>query len=351
MATDHPADQYRLVRARTPLRISLGGGGTDVSPYLEDKGGVALTLAIDKYAYVTVMRQPESDSPLLVQSLDFDQLAQFESEQDLALDGRLDLAKSVIRRLAADRLRTGIEIYMHTDAPPGSGLGTSSAVTATLVGAVAGHVGRTLGAYDVAQMAFEIERVDVGIAGGRQDQYACVFGGCNFIEFTADDTIVNPLRLPADVIRELQYSLILCYTGKTRLSANIIERQVAAYERRDQDVELALDRVKEAAFEMKTRLLRGQIHALGELLDYSWQQKKKFDSQITDAQIDEMYEAARNAGALGGKLLGAGGGGFLLLLAPFARRHIVAQRLTEAGGHIVDFGLDYEGMVTWAPNG
>jgi D-glycero-alpha-D-manno-heptose-7-phosphate kinase len=220
-------------------------------------------------------------------------------------------------------------------------------MTVALVGTLAHLLKIPLSDYDTAELAYRIEREEAGIRGGRQDQYAASFGGFNFIEFLAGKTVVNPLRIKQEILNELEYRLLLCYTGKTRLSAGIIDDQVGGYIERKHDVVHALDETKALAIEMKNALLLGQIDEFGSFLDQGWQCKKRFSDKITDPGIEQLYDAARQNGVLGGKLLGAGGGGYLLLLCEFDKWHIVAQKLEELGGKVTRFAFEFNGLQTW----
>ena len=330
-------------RARAPLRISLCGGGTDVSPYPEEHGGMVLSATINQYAYASL--RPRRDSRLTLASLDYDVVARYDHPRRLKLDGNLDLIKAVVR---AFKVRRGADLWVHSDAPPGSGLGSSSTLVVALIGVISKWLGRTLSSYDVAELAYRIERVDIGLAGGRQDQYAAAFGGFNFIEFDADGTVVNPLRIRTDVLNELEYRLLLCYMGQTRQSARIIERQTAAYRAGQSAVVEALHRLKRETLEMKKALLLGKVDALGELLHQAWESKKQLDEGISTSHVDRLYRLARKEGAIGGKMPGAGGGGYFLLLTRFDRKHRVAAVLEKHGGQVVPFQFERRGLVTWA---
>ena len=334
-----------IIRSKAPLRISFGGGGTDVSPYPEERGGVTLSTTIDKYAYCTLVTR--DDDSIKVESLDYDMVTNYRTGDQLPYDGKLDLVKAAIKVMG---VKKGLNLFLHSDAPPGSGLGTSSTMAVALVGTFKQWLKLPLTDYEAAELAYHIEREELGIRGGKQDQYAACFGGFNFIEFFSDRTIVNPLRIKQEVLNELEYRLMLCYTGKTRLSAGIIDDQVSGYRQKKEDVVRALDETKELAIAMKNALLLGQIDEFGSLLHRAWSSKKRFSTKISDSQIDELYEVARENGAIGGKLLGAGGGGYLLLLCEFDRRHIIAQRLEQLGGKIVSFAFEFHGLQTWEVN-
>jgi D-glycero-alpha-D-manno-heptose-7-phosphate kinase len=330
-------------RARAPLRISLCGGGTDVSPYPEEHGGMVLSATINQYAYASL--RPRRDSRLTLASLDYDMVARYDHPRRMKLDGNLDLIKAVVR---AFKVRRGADLWVHSDAPPGSGLGSSSTLVVALIGVMSEWLTRPMPDYDVAELAYRIERLDLGLAGGRQDQYASAFGGFNFIEFNADGTVVNPLRIRPDVLNELEYRLLLCYMGQTRQSAKIIERQTAAYRAGEVSVVEALHRLKSETLEMKKALLLGKVDALGELLHEAWESKKRLDEGISNHHVDQLYRLARREGAIGGKMPGAGGGGYFLLLTRFDRKHRVAAVLEKHGGQVVPFQFERRGLVTWA---
>lgn len=337
-----------IIRSKAPLRISFCGGGTDVPPYPEEKGGVVLSTTIDKYSYASLI--PQDEPVISVKSLDFDVVAKYDVDHKLVYDGELDLVKAVINTISGAN-ETGFDLFLHSDAPPGSGLGSSSTMTVTIVGLMREWLQKPWTNYDIAQLAYKIEREVLGIKGGKQDQYAATFGGFNFIEFHKDYTVVNPLRISPIILNELEYHLLLCYTGKTRLSARIIETQVQGYVDRKASSVAALDELKQITLDMKTALLQGRLNDFGILLHDAWENKKQLAKQITNEGIDLLYETARTYGALGGKILGAGGGGYLLVYCPFDQKHIIAARLEEAGGQVVKFGFEQNGLQTWEVNG
>lgn len=332
-----------IVRSKAPLRFSFAGGGTDVPPYPQERGGAVLSVTVNKYAYASLLLT--DDDAITVHSLDYDIVAKYHSEADLAYNGELDLVKAAIRRMAVEK--RGLQLFLHSDAPPGSGLGSSSSLVVALVGLFRHWLREPLTDYQIAELAYQIERVDLGIKGGMQDQYAAAFGGVNFIEFNDRAVIVNPLRVSPDYLNELEYNLLLCYTGCTRVSANIVARQTESFIAKREEVVRALDAQKEMAIQMKNALLQGHLDDFGQLLHEAWQTKKHLDPAITTPQIDEMYQVGRREGALGGKILGAGGGGYLLLYCPFDRKHVVAAALERLGGQVVDFGFEPRGLQTW----
>ena len=334
------------IRSRVPLRISFGGGGTDVSPYCDEYGGVVLNATIDRYASVTL--KPTKSEDVIVKSIDYDLTLNYKINEDFAFNGQLDLIKGVVR-IMKERfgLNEGMEIYVQNDAPPGSGLGSSSAVCVALIGAFKELLKLPLTPYDIAELAFKIERIDLGIKGGRQDQYASAFGGFNFMEFYKDHTIVNPLRLQEDLIDELQYSLVIAYIGGSHESAGILERQINNVKDKKESSLEAMHNIKALAIEMKNALVMGKLGKFGKLLDKEWNYKKMMAAGITNKFIDELYESAIKAGALGGKVSGAGGGGYMFFFTDFDKRYSVIKSLKEHGAEIVDFSFTNHGLKTW----
>lgn len=335
-----------IIRAKAPLRISFAGGGTDVPPYCHEKGGAVLCTTINKYAYTSLL--PNMSDIIEVNSLDFDIVAKYNCNQEFDYTGKLGLVKAVLKNL---EIKNGCSVYLHSDAPPGSGLGSSSTLVVAMMGAILEWQNLSLDKYEISERAIHIERRDLGIAGGYQDQYASCFGGFNFIEFYRDGVTVNSLRIPEYLMNELEYNMVLCYTGGIRLSANIIKDQVQNFEAGKADTLQAMDELKEIAYAMKSQLLRGNLSNFGRLLHYGWENKKKMSSKISNPQIDTLYEEALKAGALGGKLLGAGGGGYILLFCPYEKKHKVSERLEAMGGKVISWGFDLHGLQKWSING
>ena len=330
-----------VIRGRAPLRVSFGGGGTDVEPFCVNQGGAIIGSTINKYAYCSIV--PREDEEIIVHSLDFDMTVKYNTRENYVYDGKLDLVKAALKSM---EIRQGCEVYLQCDAPPGSGLGTSSTVMVAMLAAMARWKGVEMDAYQLADLAYQVEREDLKIAGGYQDQYAATFGGFNFIEFHGrNNVVVNPLRIKKDIIHELQYNLLLCSTGNIHVSATIIKDQVQNYEKKDAFD--AMCEVKALAYALKDELLKGNLHNFGKLLNYGWESKKRMSSKITNPQVDALYNEAMAAGALGGKLLGAGGGGYLLMYCPYNLRHKVAARLEAAGGQLTDWVFELRGAQSW----
>jgi D-glycero-alpha-D-manno-heptose-7-phosphate kinase len=333
-----------IVRAKTPLRISFAGGGTDVPPYPERYGGCVLNATIDNFAWGSL--RPRNDGRIRIESADLDLEVEFNVNDEVQLDGKLDLAKAAIKRLRALE-SGGFEIFLHCDAPPGSGLGSSSALVVTLVGLVLEFKGSASEPYGLAKTAYSIEREDLQISGGLQDQYAAAFGGFNFMEFEKDRVIVNPLRIRRATLNELEHNLLLCYTGKTRRSDHIIDDQTSRLTSNQEDTLRGLREQKELAVSMKNALLTGKLTNFGDLLHSAWLAKKKMSDRISSPVIDEFYEEARKTGAIGGKITGAGGGGFMMFYCEFEKKHRVAARLRAMGAIPTEFAFEEDGFQTW----
>jgi len=334
------------IRCRAPLRLSFGGGGTDVSPYPETKGGIVISTTIDRYAYVTIRKN--SDKILRINSQDFNLLETFKSVSALKQTSKLNLVRAAFSYMKINKI--GFDVVLQVDSPPGSGLGTSSAITVALIGAISQLKNKSLTPYELAHAAYVTEREVAMIKGGMQDQYASTFGGLNLIEFKKNSVIVNPLRLRPEIQNELFASLILCDTGSRHLSAKILSRQIDSYKRKDKSVMESLDKIKHLALEVKNSLLKGDLNNFGELLDYSWHYKKNLDKKITNPKIEKIYNTAKNGGAIGGKLLGAGGGGHMLFVSDLENKVSIIKKLTKIGCKIIKFNFDQTGVQIWKVN-
>lgn len=337
-----------LIRSKAPLRLGLAGGGTDVAPYSELYGGTILNATISMFAYATI--EPRQDGKIILNSIDKNENYEFQAADNLAIDGNLDLHKGIYNRVVKDFAKKSLAFKLSTyvDAPPGSGLGTSSTLVVAILGAFAEWLGLPLGEYDLAHLAFEIERVDLKMAGGKQDQYAATFGGVNFMEFFKEDkVIVNPLRIHDKYLDELAHNLILYHTETSRLSSRIIEQQSQNVMKKNTRTIEAMHKLKEQAIMMKEAILKGELDKIGEILDFGWQYKKHMASGITNPFIDEVYKTAIKHGATGGKISGAGGGGFMFFYCPGLTRSTVVEALKKFGGQTKRYEFTSKGLTTW----
>jgi D-glycero-alpha-D-manno-heptose-7-phosphate kinase len=337
-----------IIRSKAPLRLGLAGGGTDVAPFSELYGGAILNATISMYAYASI--QPRHDGKVVFNSLDKQEVYTLDSAPYLEIDGNLDLHKGIYNRIVRDFAPgpLSFELSTYVDAPPGSGLGTSSTLVVAIVGAFAEWLNLPLGEYDLAHLAYEIERVDLKMAGGKQDQYAATFGGVNFMEFSKDDkVIVNPLRIRDKYLDELAHNLILYHTETSRLSSRIIEQQTRNVMAKNEKSLEAMHKLKEQAVMMKEAILKGELDKIGEILDFGWKFKKNLAEGVSNPFIDEIYGEAIKAGATGGKISGAGGGGFMFFYCPGNTRSTVVNALKKFGGQTKRYEFTSKGLSTW----
>lgn len=337
-----------IIRSKAPLRLGLAGGGTDVSPYADLHGGSILNATINMFAHTTII--PKNDGKIHLEALDMGYKETLDSEEYLEPNGKLALLKGVYNRIIKDYIHKPIsfELYTYVDAPPGSGLGSSSTLVVSIIGAFAEWFNIPLGEYDIAHLAYEIERKDLGLAGGRQDQYAATFGGFNFMEFYADEkVIVNPLRIKQKYAAELEHNLVLFYMGTSRESAKIIEKQTANISRKNEDAIQATHRLKEQSIKMKEAILMGNIDSIGGVLHYGWESKKMMAAGISNPEIDEIYDIALKNGATGGKISGAGGGGFFFFYCPIVSRHKLIKSLEPMDIRHQSYHFTRTGLYTY----
>jgi D-glycero-alpha-D-manno-heptose-7-phosphate kinase len=344
-----------IYRSKAPLRIGLAGGGTDVSPYSDLYGGAILNATLSLYAKATI--EPLTENKIILEAIDRNEAQQFDWNISLPIDGKLDLLKGVYNRIQKDYQikepafpagRQGFRLSTFVDAPAGSGLGTSSTLVVAILGAFAEMLKLPMGEYDMAHYAYEIERMDLKLAGGKQDQYAATFGGVNFMEFYANDkVIVNPLRVKQQHLFELENNLLLYYTSTSRESAEIIKKQSKnVTENKEGSIE-AMHHLKDQARMMKEALLKGKLNEIGEILDYGFQQKRQMAEGISNPLMEEIYEAAKKAGATGGKISGAGGGGFMIFYCPVNTKYKVIKSLENFGGQVRNYQFVEHGLKTW----
>lgn len=336
-----------IVRSRAPLRLGLAGGGTDVSPYCDTFGGVVLNATIDLHAHCTIL---EATDRIIFSATDIGIRTEYPVSESLAIDGKLDLHKGVYNRIVRDfGVRPGaFRMTTYSDAPPGSGLGSSSTMVVAIVKAFVEWLGLPLGEYEIASLAYKIEREDLGLAGGKQDQYAATFGGFNFMEFNRDGSVVvNPLRVKRWILDELESSMILYYTGASRESASIIDEQKHNAKSGNTQAIEAMHAVRASCAEMKASLLRGEINRFARILGESWVSKKQMAASISNPAIEIVFDKAMSAGAVAGKISGAGGGGFAMFVVDPERRIEVVNALNTLEGKVVDFSFTEGGCHGW----
>jgi D-glycero-alpha-D-manno-heptose-7-phosphate kinase len=338
-----------IVRARAPLRLGLGGGGTDVSPYCDVNGGYVLNATIDRYAYAVIKTL---NKPFLRFVATDQQTEKIKTiAEPLELNGKLDLHKAVYNEMMKQYnggKSLPMELSTFCDAPAGSGLGSSSTLVVVMIRAFAELLNLPLDDYTIAHLAYKIERVDCGLQGGRQDQYSATFGGFNFMEFYADDrAVINPLRIKDWIICELEASLLLFYTGVSRESAKIIADQSNNVTKGSAKAMEAMHGIKKEALVMKECLLKGDFDGLVESMRQGWESKKQSARTVSNPLIDQIYDAAIGSGALAGKVSGAGGGGFMMFFVPPERRMDVVRTLNSYEGQVSNCHFTKHGAQAW----
>ncbi|MEE0991441.1 MAG: dehydrogenase [Bacteroidales bacterium] len=337
-----------IIRSKAPLRLGLAGGGTDVSPFSDIYGGCILNATISLFAYCDII--PRNDNRIVMITEDRGERFESESMKELPLDGNLDILKAIYNRVVKDFDLPPLSFELHTfvDAPAGSGLGTSSTLVVAVLGAFVQWLRLPLAEYDIAALAYSIERIDLRLAGGKQDQYAATFGGFNFMEFYAENkVIVNPLRIKESIMNELSRNLVLFYTSTSRSSADIIERQQKnVVANNTQSIE-AMQQLKKQAVLMKEALLRNELDKIGDILNLGWEYKRQMAKGISTDLFEDVYKAALNAGARGGKISGAGGGGYIFFYCPDCVRYRVIEALSNFGGKVRRFEFTKQGLQTW----
>lgn len=338
-----------IVRSRAPLRLGLAGGGTDISPYCDIHGGYILNATIDRYAYAVIKTLDTPEVRFIAtdqQSVKVKSLS-----EPLLLDGELDLHKAVYNHMI-QHFNAGVPIALELstfcDAPAGSGLGSSSTLVVVMIRAFVELLNLPLDDYAVAHLAFKIERVDCGLQGGRQDQYSATFGGFNFMEFYAEErAVINPLRIKNWILCELEASLLLFYTGVSRESAKIIADQSNNVSAGSIEAINAMHGIKREAQIMKECLLRGDFDGIVDSMQQGWENKKRSAKTVSSPHIDEIYTASLEAGALAGKVSGAGGGGFMMFFVPPEKRMNVVRTLNTFNGQVSNCHFTKNGSQAW----
>ncbi|HIJ96529.1 MAG TPA: dehydrogenase [Desulfuromonadales bacterium] len=339
----------KIIRARAPLRLGLAGGGSDVSPYCDVHGGYVLNATIDRYAYTVI--KSLNEPCIRFKSTDQQKEEVYPLSEYLELDGKLDLHKAVYNEIVRkynEGKPIALEMSTFCDAPVGSGLGSSSTLVVVMICAFAELLNLPLDDYTIASIAYKTERIDAGLQGGRQDQYSATFGGFNFMEFYANDhAIVNPLRIKEWIICELEASLVLFYTGVSRESAKIIADQSDNMKTGDNDAIEAMHGIKREALTMKECLLRGNFEGIVSSMREGWENKKRSASTVSNPLIDKIYNTAIHAGALAGKVSGAGGGGFMMFFVPPDKRMDVVRALHGFEGQVSNCHFTSNGAQAW----
>lgn len=338
-----------LIRSKAPLRLGFAGGGSDVSPYCDQYGGAVLNASINLSSFCTI--EPTEDGMVTFVAYDREEEFVAPSATSYAYDGLLDLHKGVYNRIVQDfndGQPLSLKISTYSDAPAGSGLGSSSTMVVAILTAFAELLHLPLGEYDVAHLAFEIERQDIGLRGGAQDQYAATFGGVNFMEFHEQNRVtVNPLRIKKWILSELEASTVLYYTGVSRSSDKIIAQQIESYKSGSGKSVEAVHQLKRDASAMKEALLRGNIRQFGEILGRSWEVKRQVADQISNPEIEKVMAVASDAGAWAGKVSGAGGGGFIMFIVDPVDRVKLVRALNQQDGDVVPFQFEPHGASAW----
>jgi D-glycero-alpha-D-manno-heptose-7-phosphate kinase len=338
-----------IVRSRAPLRIGLAGGGTDVSPYSDVYGGCILNATINMFAYTTI--ETRDDEKVHFHAADMKKTFEANAQSNFELTNDLLLHTAIYNRVVRDfnnNKPLAINVITYSDAPPGSGLGSSSTMVVSILAAYRELLKLPLGEYDLAHLAFEIEREDCQLSGGKQDQYAATFGGVNFMEFHQDRVLVNPLRIRSEILSELESQMILYFTGVSRDSGKIIDDQIkAAGDKSDNKSLDSLHLVKEHAFEMKECLLRNDIDGMSAILKASWEAKKGTSKSISNAHVEQVAKLAIANGAKALKLSGAGGGGFMMIFAEPTQKLPLMQLLESTDGQVHKFQLTQTGVQAW----
>lgn len=337
-----------IVRSKAPLRLGLAGGGTDVSPYSDLYGGLVLNATINLYAYC-IIEEISGDS-IEINSYDSGSVEILPKTDFLSINGKSSLIKGVYNRIVKD-FNPDIppfKITTYNDAPPGSGLGSSSTMVVAVIKAFSEWLSLPLGDYDMAQLAYMVERKDLNFSGGKQDQYAATFGGFNYMEFLKDDlVIVNPLKIKRWIVDELESSMLLYFCGKSRSSADIIDEQKRNTLDKNFAAIEAMHKIKQHALDMKLAILKGDMDSFAGIIRESWENKKKMASSITNQTIQEAMEVALSAGAKAGKVSGAGGGGFIMFVVDPALRVRVESALSALDGRLMPFQFSEGGAHGW----
>ncbi len=334
--------QKTFARARAPVRVSFGGGGTDLTHYFVEHGGAVMNATISIYSHASLRKR--DDQSVKIYSRDLNETLEAENISELLKkSGKMSLILSLIRLINPT---FGFELQIGSDFPVGSGLGGSAVVLASIIGCFNQFREDHWDNYEMAEIAFQAERITLDVAGGWQDQYATIFGGFNFMEFTEENNIVHPLRIAPDVLRELEASMLLTFAGGSHSSGDL-HRDQKKNLLNSENIRSLVAMNKALTYRQKTFLLRGHLVNFGKSLHETWQLKRQFSDQISTPELDQIYDTAMANGAMGGKLLGAGGGGFFLFYVKPFERFKLEKALGEMGLKSQPFNFDHKGLQAW----
>lgn len=337
-----------IIRSKAPLRLGLAGGGSDVSPYSDIYGGLVLNATINLYAYCTI--EETDNGRITINSIDSGTQQSIKSAKHLEIDGKASLIKGVYNRVVDEFQLSPLSfnITTYNDAPAGSGLGTSSTMVVCILKTFVEWLSLPLGDYEIARLAYEVERKDLKLSGGKQDQYAAAFGGFNYIEFLQDDMVlVNPLKIKRWIKDELEASMVLYFTGASRESAKIIDEQKKNTSEGKNDAVEAMHLIKQSAVDMKLAILKGDVDGFADILRSGWENKKRMATHISNPMIQEAMDVAMASGAKAGKVSGAGGGGFIMFVVEPTRKKEVEKSLKSLGGIVMPFQFTEGGAHGW----
>ncbi len=338
----------KVIRSKAPFRIGLAGGGTDVSPYSDQYGGAVLNSSISLFAHCTII--PNDSGKIVIKAPNRNEIFEVNSSMELDITGTLDLQRGVYNRVVREFVKHPLSFEMTTymDVPTGSGLGTSSTLVVSVIGAFREWFGLPLGESDIARLAYDIERKELKMAGGKQDQYAATFGGLNFLEFKNENVvIVNPIKIKEETLRELEHNLLLFHTKTTRDSSDVINLQTKNLTSGVKKSIQSLHEIKQQAFEMKEYILTNKLNKVGTILAENWMNKKNLSEGITNDYLDNIYDTALSNGAIGGKISGAGGGGFMIFYSQDGYRHQLIKALENLGCSHTQYQFNQQGMTSW----
>ena len=332
-----------FVRSKAPYRVSFGGGGTDMEPYCVDHGGCVINTAIDRHIYISL--EPRKDNKIHINSIDYGKDTTFSiGDNDYSTD--FELFKGIVNVLD---IKDGFNITSYAELPPGSGMGGSSTLSVAVIGAFNEYYDLGYDAHQIAQKAYEIERMELEQSGGYQDQFAAAYGGFNYVEFT-NEVKVFPIDTSREMLNELQYRILLCYVGGKHFSSDIQDEVLEKYEVKKKSYMDAMQDLKDVAQGMRKIIESKDLSKLdefGELLHQGWVAKKSLSSKISNKKIENFYLTSREHGVLGGKLLGAGGGGHLLLICKPEKKYKIKKEMEKMGGKILNIHFNPRGLETW----